>query len=100
MSSTNSTESANSAPDASLNSQTPKHTTVTCEDRWQVYHRLKALDIDCQCGGFQPLEVTITTPTEAIQLWSVVRQVSQPRACLINMLNSCWRAPHTKSCEK
>ncbi|MEM6599134.1 MAG: Asr1405/Asl0597 family protein [Cyanobacteria bacterium P01_D01_bin.36] len=66
---------------------------VTCEDRWQVYHRLQSLNIDCQCGGFQPLKVTLRTPTEAIQLWSIVRRVSQPRQVLIDSLTESWRAP-------
>lgn len=89
LSSLNSTESTNSELDVS-GSQLSKRITVTCEDRWQVYHRLQMLDIDCQCGGFQPLKVTIQTPTEAIQLWSVVRCVSEPRARLVQSLNSCW----------
>jgi len=98
--STNSAESVNSATDLSPSSQRPECIIVTCEDRWQVYHRMKSLDIDCQCGGFQPLKVMIQTPTEAIQLWSVVRQVSAPRAEIVNMLNSCLRMPSAKSYKK
>lgn len=65
--------------------------SVACEDRWQVYHRLKELEISCHCGGFQPLQVEIATPTEALQLWSVIRQVSEPRSVLATALDRCWR---------
>lgn len=69
---------------------------VTCEDRWQVYHRLQALDIDCQCGGFKPLQVSLRTPTEAIQLWSIVRWVSQPKQVLVDSLIESWQAPSAR----
>ena len=65
--------------------------TVSCEDRWQVYHRLQELNIHCQCGGFQPLEVEIKTATEAVQLWSIARRVSQPREKLATALEKNWR---------
>jgi len=68
-------------------------TTVSCEDRWQVFHRLQSLDIDCECGGFKPLKVALKTPTEAIQLWSIVRRVSAPRQVLIDSLQQSWQAP-------
>ncbi|MGD1895517.1 MAG: Asr1405/Asl0597 family protein [Phormidesmis sp.] len=68
--------------------------TVASEDRWQVYHRLKSLDIDCQCSGFQPLTVQVKTPTEMLQLWSVLRQVSQPRLVLAAGLQRCWQASY------
>jgi len=70
--------------------------TVSCEDRWQVYHRLQELDIDCQCGGFKPLKVTLQTPTEALQLWSIVRRVSEPRQALVAALNQSWQTPYSK----
>lgn len=67
---------------------------VCCEDRWQVYHRLQELDIACWCSGYQPLKVNPQTPTELIQLWSIVRRVSQPRQALIGSLQQSWRAPY------
>ncbi|MEL7054269.1 MAG: Asr1405/Asl0597 family protein [Cyanobacteria bacterium J06634_6] len=70
--------------------------TVSCEDRWQVFHRLQALDIDCQCGGFKPLKVSLKTPTEALQLWSIVRRVSAPRQVLIDSIQQSWQAPAAK----
>ncbi len=66
---------------------------ICCEDRWQVYHRLQELEIDCQCGGFQPLSVNIQTATAVIQLWSVVKRVSQSRQQLVDGLTDSWELP-------
>ncbi|MEL7352710.1 MAG: Asr1405/Asl0597 family protein [Cyanobacteria bacterium P01_A01_bin.116] len=66
---------------------------VCCEERWQVYHRLQELDIPCQCKSFKPLQATVQTPTAAVQVWSIVRRVSQPRQSLANSLNQSWRLP-------
>lgn len=76
--------------------QSPDHLTnitVCCEDRWQVYHRLKELEISCQCSGFQPLTVNIQTATEALQLWSIVKRVSQTRHDLVMTLTQSWQLP-------
>ena len=88
MSHSISTDSADSQKSASSFSSS---VTVTCDDRWQVYHRLQALDIGCECSGFQPLKVRIKTPTELIQVRSVVQQVSSSRVELIGRLNRCWQ---------
>ncbi|MEM9089704.1 MAG: Asr1405/Asl0597 family protein [Cyanobacteria bacterium P01_F01_bin.53] len=66
---------------------------VSCDDRWQVYRRLQELNIDCQCSSFQPLKVNLQTPTEALQLWSVVKRISEPRLVLIERLNQSWKVP-------
>jgi hypothetical protein len=78
-----------------LNQSTNQSTgiTICCEDRWQVYHRLQELDIRCECSGFQPLKVDIKTATEAIQLWSILKRVSQPRQQLIDVLHQSWQMP-------
>lgn len=67
--------------------------TVLCEDRWQVYHRLKELDIKAQCLGYHPLKVSIQTATEALQLWSIAKRVSSPRAELAANLEERFREP-------
>ncbi|MBE9060824.1 hypothetical protein IQ256_07515 [cf. Phormidesmis sp. LEGE 11477] len=69
------------------------HVSVTCEDRWQVYHRLQDLGITCRCGGFKPLQVEVKTPTEALQLWNILRRVSSARPVLIASLDQCWKMP-------
>lgn len=78
----------------------PSNVTVSCEDRWQVYHRLQELDIDCQCSGFKPLEVDLHSPTEALQLWSIIRRVSESRLALIDILEQSWKAPYSKKVER
>lgn len=82
-----------SLPPEKENTSTTDSFTVCCEDRWQVYYRLVELDIRCQCGGFQLLKANIETATEAIQLWSIVRRVSQPRLVLAAALERSWKQP-------
>lgn len=69
---------------------------VQCEDRWQVYHRLKELDIPCKCASYQPLNVQVDSVLTAVQLWSVVRQVTAPRWVLVQLLENCWRSCHSR----
>lgn len=68
-------------------------TTVDCGDRWQVYFRLKELDIPCQCKSYQPLLVDIQSAQSLIQVWSVVKRVSTPRSVISEWLNQCLRLP-------
>ena len=91
-----------SSEDLSINpsqNSVPTLTIVHCEDRWQVHHRLQSLGISTQCQSFQPLRVKIDTPAEAIQLWSVVRQVSTPRCALAASLHKSWQLkPFVRDC--
>jgi len=64
---------------------------VNLADRWQVYLRLQQLDIPCTCATNQPLRVQIQNVTAAIQLWSVMRQLTAPRGELIFWLDRCWQ---------
>ncbi|MEM9905838.1 MAG: Asr1405/Asl0597 family protein [Cyanobacteria bacterium P01_D01_bin.44] len=64
---------------------------IHCAERWQVYFRLQALDIPCRCQSYCPLEVEVTTPQAAIQLWSVVACASKPRLELASRLERCWQ---------
>lgn len=63
---------------------------VKWADRWAVHHRLQELQIPCYCKSDFPLQVDIRNPTAAIQLWSVVKQITTPRHELISWLNECW----------
>ncbi len=67
---------------------------VSWADRWQVYHRLQELGISCWCDTNQALTVEITNPTAAVQLWSVMRQLSAVRQDLVWTLERCWRNSH------
>ncbi|MBZ8181743.1 MAG: hypothetical protein SAL07_17255 [Oscillatoria sp. PMC 1051.18] len=64
---------------------------VNWADRWQVYYRLQDLQIPCRCATNQELQVEVYSPTGAIQLWSVVRNLTASRRDLINWLNCCWQ---------
>lgn len=66
-------------------------------DRWQVYQRLKQLQIPCRCGCHQPLEVELPTPLKLWQFWNVVRRFSASRETLSNYLEDCWRLPDYQS---
>ncbi|NET01324.1 MAG: hypothetical protein F6K62_12640 [Sphaerospermopsis sp. SIO1G2] len=63
---------------------------VSWADRWQVYQRLNELDIPCCCETNQPLEVEVTNPQIAVQIWSITRQFTASRQELINRLEDCW----------
>ena len=65
--------------------------TVEWSERWQVYHRLKALEIECSCRMNEPLQVAPNSPQQAIQLWSIVKQVASDRHELVDWLYQCWR---------
>lgn len=64
---------------------------IAASDRWQVYRRLQELSIPCQCGTNKPLSYQINNVTTAIQVWSVVRQLTVPRYVLASWLERCWR---------
>ena len=76
-----------------LNPQTNEMIEIQCTDHWQVYYRLQALEIPCLCSYYQPLKVQISSVATAIQVWSIVQQVTLPRPALVQRLNACWRAP-------
>ncbi|MCZ8125744.1 MAG: hypothetical protein O9304_02225 [Microcystis sp. LE19-114.1B] len=52
-------------------------------DRWQLYHRLQDLDIECKCWLHQLLQVRIDGPAQLLPLWIVLRQVEVSRGSLI-----------------
>lgn len=64
---------------------------ISMGDRWQVYRRLQELEIPCQCGTNQPLRYQLNDIAAAIQLWSVVRQLTVPRRELASWLERCWQ---------
>lgn len=60
-------------------------------DRWQVYHRLRDLDIPAYCSSDGTLRADISTPLAALQLRSVIYQFTAPRQDLVELLDRCWR---------
>ena len=64
---------------------------VKCTHKWEMYHRLKALEIDCQCKTNQPLLIQLDTIQAAIQVWSVAKHLSASRQESIAWLDRCWQ---------
>ena len=75
-------------PDAHL---CPTEVGVDQISRWNVYNRLQELAIPCECRCGAPLQVQITTATDAIQLWSVVQQLTSSKQVTIDHLKRCWQ---------
>ena len=59
--------------------------------RWVIYQRLTLLDIPCHYQPHQPLVVEANSPTAALHIWAVVRQVTASRHTLVEWLERCWR---------
>ena len=74
----------------SLEQQPNRVLTVKWAYRWDIFRRLQALEIDCQCSTNEPLLVNLHTPTTLVQIWSVVRQSTADRQQLIDWLDNCW----------
>jgi hypothetical protein len=70
---------------------------VNWADRWQVYQRLKELDIPCTCIANQPLKVEISSPVIAVQLWSVIQRLTASRQEQILALEYCWKIANNSS---
>lgn len=66
---------------------------IECSDRWQVYFRLQELGLDCQCQSYKPLLVKINSAHDAVQVWSVVNQVSKSKQDLMSWIKQCWQLP-------
>lgn len=66
---------------------------IECHDRWQAYHRLKDLDIACECRAYRPLKVQIDSPYKLLQVWSALQTILSDREQLITRLNGCWAQP-------
>jgi hypothetical protein len=64
---------------------------LSASERWEVYHRLQSLQIDCQCSTNQPLRVCTHSPNQLLQVWGVLRQVRASRLSLVSWLESCWQ---------
>ncbi|MGB3534086.1 MAG: Asr1405/Asl0597 family protein [Microcoleaceae cyanobacterium] len=63
---------------------------INWTDRWFVYKRLQELEIPCCCGAQQPLRANICNCRDALQLISVIKQITASRQELIQKLERCW----------
>lgn len=69
---------------------------VNWADRWQIYQRLKELDICCCCETNQPLQVEIDSPVALIQFWCVMQRFTACRPELVQILKDSWRSRYQK----
>ncbi len=67
--------------------------TVQQLERWEVYQRLRELQIPCQCSCNQPLEVELSSPLTVWQFWNIMRRVFASRETLSHYLEQCWQLP-------
>mgnify|MGYP006156418269 CR=1 FL=1 len=74
-----------------LPSEGEKIFPLSAWERWQLYHRLQALDIEDKCSLHKLLQVRIDSPAQLLQLWIVLRQVEAYRGSLIGWLETCWQ---------
>ena len=75
---------------SSLNSFVGQVVKVSRCDRWQAYQRLQELEIHCWCAEDGTLSVEVQTVGQALQLRSVIQQLSASRSELIDWLDLCW----------
>ena len=68
--------------------------TVKRTYRWDVFHRLQELGIECECSTNKPLLVHLNSPTTIVQISSVVRQFTASRQELIDWLDDCWQVKY------
>ncbi|MBD2090005.1 hypothetical protein H6F67_09085 [Microcoleus sp. FACHB-1515] len=61
-------------------------------DRWQIFHRLKELEISCRCLADGRLEIATHSFTDQLQVWSVLHQLSATRSQLVRLLERSWSA--------
>ena len=59
-------------------------------ERWDIYHRLQELDIPCECSTQKLLSVVVSSPSDLIQVWTVVRRITSSKRDLVELLKGCW----------
>ena len=75
-----------------IDSFSSTHTVaINVAHKWEMYHRLQALQIPCQCFMNKPLQVQLNSPIAAIHFWSIVQRLTASRTQLIERLNLCWQ---------
>lgn len=64
--------------------------TIDSVTRWNVYYRLRELEVSCQIKYNKPLSVQINTITEVLQFRSVLRHMTASRRECLDWLEKCW----------
>ncbi|WP_017655932.1 Asr1405/Asl0597 family protein [Fortiea contorta] len=63
---------------------------IPLSDRWQIYHRLQELMINCSCQADGSLRVQVNNLLEAVLIRSTVMQFLASRHELVDWLERCW----------
>ncbi|MDJ0697266.1 MAG: hypothetical protein QNJ49_18165 [Mastigocoleus sp. MO_167.B18] len=58
--------------------------------RWQIYHRLQELKIECSCSGDGSLRIKVNQFEDLVLLQSTLKQFTASRQELIDWLDKCW----------
>lgn len=74
----------------SFESLTGQVVKISRSDRWQVYQRLQELEIPCCCSDDGLLRVEVENVLMALQVRSVVQQITGSRPELTRWLETCW----------
>lgn len=81
------------------NKQSPHSYQIIDIDRvhcWSAHRRFQELSIQSSLSTGEALQVEISDPQTAIQVWSVVKQITGTRSELIEWLEYCWQIPITR----
>ncbi|MGG6293443.1 Asr1405/Asl0597 family protein [Leptolyngbya sp. AN02str] len=81
-----------SVKDAGFFSADQHVVSINRSDRWLVCYRLQDLGIACNCLPDGSFRAQIDSPVDAIQLWSVMQQLTGSRTAHLNWLARCWRS--------
>lgn len=65
--------------------------TIPRDLRSSAYLRLQELSVPCWCSEDGHLRVEINSLVVALQLRSVVQQITAPRRLLVDWLEKCWQ---------
>ena len=79
------------------NEQSPRSYQIIAIDRvhcWSAHRRFQDLSIQSFISTGEPLKVEISDPQTAVQVWSVIKQVTETRSELVEWLEHCWQMPH------
>lgn len=63
---------------------------------WSAHRRFQDLSIQSSLSTGEPLKVEISDPQTAVQVWSVIKQITETRSELIGWLEDCWQIPVKK----
>jgi len=80
--------------ESSISETSQTQTTLAIQaspaQRWELFYRLRSLDIACDYRTGGPLTVCCNYPLASIQCWCILKRLTQTRAESIDWLKACW----------